>query len=452
MSNQGNATNGSQRYPINDYRADIVGVLRALFKRKWLVVFGIIGVTVFALLLSVILPKTYRSEGFFQFSEPTREQTNVLFSTAARLLESSHLMVFSQLKELGMLEMFKELNLEINEPVNFFVVSIQDFKKYSSSFRNYQAFQKFVKRNKLLEPPEIDYLKGQIKDSRQFGKLVQEVYALSRDDLKNVGQTLMQEKNYIVGVELEMQAPQPKMAQRFLAVLGQFIRFKIFSEKINEYMAANLNESKALAAQYDNYMLNNRTVRQQLFKKRESLQALYKKYPSSASTAGWQVMGLKDNTERYLTLASQIIGVESQIIELEQLLDSFRIEKRKSELYSAFFSELKNLAEKYYSNGDQLYKEIAGLKDRFFDKEHENDPVVKEIRNSITIDLEKFNTLFYKTLRFITGPSLPEFPEWPRKSIFVIFGFFLGVLLFISIAFILEFWSKNKSLIKPPGK
>ena len=449
MSDQGNTANGSHQDPSNDYRADMVGVLRALFKRKWLVIFGIPGFTVFAMLLALILPKAYLSEGFFQLSEPSREQTNVLFTTASRLLESSQLMVFSQLKELGLLEMFNELKLEVNEPVNFFVVSLQDFKKYSSSFNNYQAFLSFIKRNKLLEPGEIEYLKGHIKDSRQFAKLVQEVYALSRDDLKNVGQTLMQEKNYIVGVELEMEAPQPQMAQRFLTVLGQFIRFKIFYEKINEYMAANLNEFKSLAAKYDNYILNNQVVREQLFKKRDSLQALYKKYPASVSTVAWQVMGLKDNSERYLTLASQVIGAESQIIELEQLLDSFKIEKRKSELYSAFFSELKDLVEKQHANGDQLYKEITTLKDNFFNKENTDDLEVRGIRNSISIDLEKFNTLFYKTLRFISGPSLPEFPEWPRKSIFVIFGFFLGSLLFISLALILEFWSKNKGLIKP---
>ena len=449
MSNQNNTENGSHQDPINDYRADMVGILRALYKRKWLVVFGIPGFTAFALLLSLILPKTYRSEGFFQFSEPSREQTDVLFSTASRFLESSHLMVFSQLKELGMLEMFKELKLEVSEPLNFFVVSLQDFKKYSSSFRNYQEFLGFVKRNKLLEPKEFEYLRGHIKDSRQLAKLVQETYALSRDDLKNVGQTLTQEKNYIVGVELEMEAPQPKMAQRILTVLGQFIRFKIFYEKINEYMAANLNEFKSLAAKYDNYILNNQAVRQQLLKKRDSLQALYKKYPASASTAAWQVTGLKDNSERYLTLASQVIGAESQIIEMEQLLDSFKIEKRKSELYVAFFNELKNIAEKKYTNGEQLFKEITALSENFFNKGNADDPEARGVRNSIAIDLEKFNTLFYKTLRFISGPSLPEFPEWPRKSIFVIFGIFLGTLIFLATALILEFWSKNKGLIKP---
>ena len=449
MSKKGNTDSGAPQSPINDYRADLVGVLRALLKRKWLVVLGIPGFTVFALLLSLILPKTYRSEGFFQFSEPSREQTNVLFSTASRLLESSHLMVFSQLKELGMLEMLKDLKLEISEPMNFFVFSLQDFKKYSSGFRNYQAFFDFVKRNKLLDPTEYEYLRGHIKASRQLGKLVQEIYALSRDDMKNVGQTLMQEKNYIVGVELEMEAPQPKMAQRCLAVLGRFIGFNIFYEKINEYMAANLNEFTSLAAKYDNYILNNQVVRQQLFKKRESLQALYKKYPGTASTAAWQIMGTKDNSERYLTLASQIIGVESQIIELEQLLESFKIEKRKSEFYSAFLNELKNIVGKRHTNGDQLFKEITALKENFFNKENVDDPEARGVRNSIAIDLEKFNTLFYKTLRFISGPSLPEFPEWPRKAIFIIFGFFLGALIFISTALILEFWSKNKGLIKP---
>jgi len=447
-----NHNNGAKEFPINDYQIDLVGVLRALFKRKWLIISGVIVFTLLSLGLSTILPKVYRSEGFFQFSDPSKEQSNALFSTASGLLESSKLMVLSQLKDLGMLEVLKDLKIEATEPQNFFIITIQDFKKYSSSFGNYQEFIGFVKSNNYLDQKEFEYLRTHIRNSRQFSKLAQAIYALSKDDLRNVGQSLLQEKNYVVGVELEMEAGQRKTAQRLLTVFGEFIRFRIFYEKLNEYITSHLNEFKVLSGRYDNYILSNTTMLQQLKKKRDALQTLYKKYPAFSQIESRQVIELGQTGERYLSLVAQIIGVESRILDLERLVESFEIEKRKSELYCEFFNELKKTLDKHHNSGEQVFKEIETAKESFFKKKMPDTPENRAVYNSITIELSRFNTLFYKSLRFVSGPSLPETPEWPKKSLFVILGFFMGGVIFLFIALFLEFWEKNKGLIKSGEK
>ncbi len=446
-----NQNNSGKEYPINDYQSDLVGVLRALFKRKWLIVSGIIVFTLLSLVLSIILPKVYRSEGFFQFSDPTTEsmeRANTLFSTASGLLESSRLLVFSQLKDLGMLDVLKELEVEADEPQSFFIISIQDFKKYSPSFSNFQEFLRFVKKNNYLDQRQFEYLKAHIKNSSQFSNLTQAIYALSRDDLKDVGQSLQQEKNYIVGVELEMEADQRKTAQRFLTAFGEFIRFRIFYEKLYEYITSHLNEFKVLTGRYDNYILSNNIMLQQLLKKKDKLLALYKKYPGFSNIENRQVIELGSTGERYLSLVAQIIGVESRILDLEQLKKCFEIEKKKSELYCEFLNELKKRLDKHHSSGEQVFNEIEIAEENFFKKKNPDAPETLAIRNSIAIELSRFNMLFYKNLRFISGPSLPETPEWPKKAIFIIFGFFIGSLIFISTALILEFWSKHKQLIQ----
>jgi len=439
--------NSAKEPVINDYRNDLVGVLRVLFKRKWLVVSGIFLFTLLSLLLSFILPKVYRSEGFFQFSDPSKERSNPLFSFATQLLESPKLAVLSQLKDLGMLTILKELDIELPEPEHFFVITIQNFKKYSSSFSNYQRFLEFVKKGNYLDKSEFEDLKGRIRNSSQLSKLTHEIYALSRDDMKNVGQTLLQEKNYVVGVELEMEATQPGTAKRFLSVFGEFIRFRIFYEKLNEYITLHSNEFKTLTRKYGNYILSNNAILGKLLKKRERLQTLYKKYPAFSKIEKSQVISLEDTGERYLSLVAQIIGVETRIVDLEQLVEHFIFEKSKNELFCSFFDELRKVLDKKFGSGEQVFKDIAALNEAFFKEKDPGNPRTQAVLNSIAIDRERFNTLFYKTLRFVSGPSLPEVPEWPRKSIFVIFGFFIGTLLFIFIAFILEFWNKNKGLI-----
>jgi hypothetical protein len=394
----------------------------------------------------------YRSEGFFQFSDPTKEEANALFSTASRLLESSKLLVLSQLKDLGMLDVLRDLKIETVEPQNFFIINIQDFKKYSPTFSNYQEFLEFVKRNNYLDQSQFEYLKAHIRNSSQFSKLARAIYALSRDDLKDVGQTLQQEKNYVVGVELEMEADQSETAHRFLTVFGEFIRFRIFYEKLNEYITSHLNEFKVLTGRYDNYILSNSAMLQQLLKKRGKLLALYKKYPEFKKIESRQVIELGYTGERYLSLLAQIIGVESRIVDLEQLEECFELEKKKSELYYEFLNELKKRLDKNHGSGEQVFEEIEFVKEDFFKKKKQDTPENRAIHNSISIELGRFNMLFYKSLRFVSGPSLPDAPEWPKKSLFVIIGFFMGVFIFLFIAFFLEFWEKNKGLIKSGKK
>jgi hypothetical protein len=440
--------NGRKEYPVNDYQNDLVGVLRIFYKRKVLIISGIVIFCLVALILSYILPKEYCSEGFFQFSDPSKEQSNVIFSVASQLLESSKLLVFSQLKDLGMLDVLKDFYIEFEEPPHFFIVTIQDFKKYSSSYNNFQKFLEFVKVNKFLNEKEFSYLSSLIKNPGQFSKYTSEIYALSRDDLKNVGQTLLQEKNYVVGLDMEFITNQRERAQRFLKILGDFIRFCIFYEKINEYATASLNEFKTLVAKYDNYILNNQSILSQLVKKREELNRLYKKYPAFSRIDSRQVIELGDVGQRYLSLTTQIVGIESRIIDIENLVESFKGEKQRCELFCEFFRGFKKRLDQPHFNGEQIFKEAENFKGTFLSGKDQKDPIIRTVTNSINIGLEKFNMLYYKTLRFVSGPSLPLKPQWPRKSIFLITGFFLGVILFIFIALILEFWNRHKGLIK----
>jgi hypothetical protein len=419
-----------------------------LFKRKLLIISGVLIITGLSLVMSMVLPKVYRSEGFFQFSDPTKEKQNLFFSVASQLLQSSRRVILSQLKDLGMLSVLKELDIELTQPEHFHVITIQQFKKYASSYRNYQDFLRFVHNGKYLSAEEFGNLKGQIINSGQFAGLTKEVYALSRDDLKHVGQTLMQEKNYVVGVEMQMEAETPKTAQRYLNLLGEFVRYSILAEKLNEYAAFNLNESQMLNARYGNYILDNQAVLKQLNQKRDTFQALYKKYPTYAKPGGRQVVELGDYGEHYLSLVTQIIGIESRIIDIEQLLESFKMEREKGLLYSRFFAKLKNTIDEGKTKSLLPLDVFKHLKTEFFKDKDAGNPVTRSLLNSLEVDINRFTILYNKTLQFVSGPTLPERPEWPRKSIFVSFGFFISLLLFCALALALEFWQRHKNTIK----
>jgi len=438
----------NKEYTVPDYQADLVQIMKSLFKRKWLVASITLAAVLISLVLSLVLPKVYRSAGFFQLSEPSREKPDALFSVATQLLDSSRVAILSQLKDLGILEMLRDLKIELPEPENFFVITLQDFKKYASAINDYQKFLDFVKGNNLLEEDLFQQLKNNIKDAEQFSRLFKEVYALSRDDFKNVGQSLLQEKNYIVGLEMEMEADRNDTARQFLTLLGEFIQYRIIAERINDYITSYLNEFQILTARYDNYILDNRSALQHLKNEKAKIQALVKQYPDFSKKETLQLLDMQENSQRYLSLMTQLIGIESRIVSLETLIDQLELEKSKSLLFTTFFDYLRENLWKHNTSGEALLQEMKRLTAEFFKDKNLEETAIRVVHNTIGIDMQRLRMLFFKTLRFISGPNLPEKPTWPRKSIFLVFGFVFGLIISLFAAFFLEFWNRNKALIK----
>ena len=377
--------------PINSAQRDFINMSRIFYKRRILIISGVISFTLLSFIVSIILPKTYVSEGFFQLSDPSKEQEIALFSIASEIKKS---LVFSQLKELGMLDMLKEQRLVFIEPQNLFMLKIQGFKKYSSRFGDYQRFLNFIKRDKNVGKDGFEYLQNNIRNSKQLSKLIEEVYALSKDDVKDVGRTLGREGNYVVGVKLQMEANQGKIAFKFLNIFGEFIKFSIFHEKLFDYITSNLNEFRMIEGKYENYILRNKFLLKQLFKKRDKLELLYRKYPAISKVDEQQIFSLEYNAQRYLSLRTQIIGVESRIVDMEKLLECLELESKKIDLYYKFFSELRKLVDKKFVSGFVLLSEIETLMDDYFKSKDLNDDKVKSVYNSLATDISKFTILF----------------------------------------------------------
>jgi len=410
----------------NNYSNDFVSLLHALFKRKWLVIIGILAVTLISVVLSLTQAKVYRSNGFFQISDPSIEKKDLFFSVASQLLESSSLAVFTQLKDQGVSDVFNALSIEQINMDHFHVMSIQQFKKFSSAFRNYGGFLKYAKANNYLEDGEEQKIRQLVPGGGAFSKLSRESYALTQKDYTNVGQTLMRAdpSNYIVGVSLRFSGYSKKAAHRYLTAMGEFVRFIIFYEKFKEHVAYNENEASTMISRYDNYIIRNNLSLELLKKKRDRLMKL---------------PGKQAEQQRAI--------VESRILDLEQLVAAFQVEKEKSQLFNLFFQALKTRLETPPINGPQVFTLLEELQKEFFKDKEIQDPVVRSVKNTLDIDSSRFQTYFYKTLRFVSGPSMPGGPFWPKKSTFVIFGLFLGTLFFIALALVLEFWERHKSAI-----
>jgi hypothetical protein len=442
-------TNESKEGAISrkpDFEKEALNSFRIYYRRRFLILIGVLAAALLSIFLALVLPKAYLSEGFYQLSDPVTERTLPVFSVASEFLDSSKLLVFSQLKEAGLLEMFKELEFD-KEPPNLFLVTVQDFKKYSSRFENYQEFLRFAGMSGKLDEGELSRLKKEITSFRKLSKKFKEVYALSKDDLKDVGKSLEDEKNFISGVKLEMEGRSPSTALKYVQIFGEYIGFSSFHEKLFDYVTSHLNKFQSLRGRYDNYILRNRSLLARLNQQSARLKALEKKYPRSRNVQSQMVVDTEANSQRYISPLAQIVGAESRIVDVENLLEIFASEKRKAELFTQYFDGLRSVMEESAEGGERLLEKISSYKASFFQARDMDDLEIKEVFNSITTDIGRFHVLFSKTLRFISGPTYPDRHLRPRMSVVVSFGVFLGILFFVSLAFFLEFWQRNKRLM-----
>lgn len=413
-----------------DYQVDLVGALHTLNKRKKLIIVGIIASTLLAVVLSLTLTKVYRSRGFVQFSDPSQEKDGLLFSVASQMLEASRQAILLQLKDMGLLDMFNELKIEDIQTDNFHLMTIQDFKKYAAAFRNYQQFLRFAKQNKYLTDDEIKQMRSSVPGTTAFTKLIKETYALSKDDIKNFSPTLLKEKNYVVGADVEMTASNSEVAQKALTAMADFIRYSILEEKVNEYAAFQFNDAKDLIERYASYILNIRSMLGLLQTQSEKLQILASKFP----------------------LTAKIGDIQARISDLERMIAIFEIERQKSVLFSDFFFKLKLILAENPNSPDVLFAQWDMLRKDFFKDKKKDDIVILLAMHAFDMDANRFRTFYEKTLQVGVKPSLPGTPEWPQKRLFVIFGFFVGALFFVLLAFALEFWEKNRNTIQAPQK
>ena len=181
---------------------DLVQLVKVLIKRKWVIIGGTIIITLLAVIISLLLPKVYQSEGFFQLGrgiDVDLEELRDIQDEIRKDLQEK--MVDNQTLQDNML-----LNetLQNTELINM-NVSMPDYKKYASQFTNLQHFLQFVKKkikNKELDDLSLDDIRQNIGTSEDLGQWIEPEYAYSKKELKDLAQSMKELKNFVLGVQL----------------------------------------------------------------------------------------------------------------------------------------------------------------------------------------------------------------------------------------------------------
>ncbi len=424
---------------------DLVQLVKVLIKRKWVIIGGTIIITLLAVIISLLLPKVYQSEGFFQLGrgidmdlEELREiQDEIRKDFQEKMMDNQTLQDNLLLNEA----------LRNTELINM-NMSIPDYKKYASQFTNLQQFLQFVKKkikNKELGDLRLGDIRQNIQTSEDLAQWIEPEYAYSKKELKDLAQNMRDFKNFVLGVQIIGEQTTPENARAVVAVLGEFIKDSILYGKLREYIGNQLNKSKTKAKKYDNLIINDELKLRQLTMKRSHMEELLKKYPQAKAMQNRELFSIPGSGERYLPPLAQIVGIESHIADIKENLAQNQRKKQAADLKLLFFLEIKKrlTADMF---GEPLLTKCIKLTDTFFDKEDVPGDVIREVRNDLAVDFDNI-AAFKDVMRFISGPTLSRNAIRPKKVLITAVGFVLGLFLSIFFAFFVDWWIINKKRI-----
>jgi hypothetical protein len=380
---------------------DLTRVFRILWKRKGLILGGTAVVTVLAAVITLVLPKVYRSGGFFQLSGYTQR------------------------------------------------ISVPEYKKSSSLFTSPIRFIRFAREKKLFQGEELQKLMGIYGDPDELSRAVSPIFSYSKEDVRETGQG-SPEVNYVLGTTIYAENHSADSARQTVYALGMFLRDCILYRKLNDYVNNKYNGASATLRKIENQIIDINFSLDLQKRKKEELKLILGRYPDAGKYGSREIVPPGNEGYRYLSPVTQLVGAESTIADLKGVLISYQRDKEKTVLDLEISKKAKEIIEQNRF-GEMALRETMNFADGFFKSKDLAQSTMQTAANQFYIEMEVHRTLFYEDMRFLSGPPFPVKAVSPRKRLITTTAFFIAFFFFLLIALAIEWWQINMTKIIPRG-
>jgi hypothetical protein len=384
------------RYDENE--SGLIGLLKILWKRRWLIVSGTAGATVLVIIIVLLLPKVYQSRAAVSLSALKKTETTGLIT-----------------------------GMEI--PV---------YRRYSGVFFNIGLFRMFLKRKGFKE--EWDIPEEQDFESRFFDTHLKPKYAFDEDKPR-----IRKMTNSILGIRIIATDVSPAAAREKAGLLGEYILTTILNIQIGDYI-----ESIKCQAETEIVQLNNSILRLQFeirnLKEKESLitnQVL--KIPGIGGKTDRELVNADKDTEKYLSPAQQLVAVKIAMKDHQTQINRNLREIQINQIRLNYIDKTAGLFQgnREFLVNDGLLEDLLKEKETFFSgKEDEENKIASYLFTEQFLSFQRLQTISYK---FISGPTLPKYHFKPKRRRIVIAGFFLVFFVLAFLVFLIEAWQRNNN-------
>jgi len=193
-------------------------------------------------------------------------------------------------------------------------MSLQDFKTEYPRLDG-ERFRAFLEGRKVTIDTPLARTVRILSNADTRTDVLLPLYGTTRADLRELGESTKPTENLALAMRIAGASRDVDEARRITGLLGDFVRETVFASQAQALVARRAEQYAAQRLSYENDILSARFTIGTVNDKIKRLRELRAEFPE-ASTSGRQVVSTADGGSRYLSPATQIVGMEATVADL----------------------------------------------------------------------------------------------------------------------------------------
>jgi hypothetical protein len=313
-----------------------------------------------------------------------------------------------------------------------FGMSLPDFKKLQSSMAAPGRWDQFLITKKNVNQSDFTDLRFAFSDENAVQRLITPVYPLTKIELKELPESANKDATAgITAIKVSFKAETPIMAQSGVLLIGDFLRDTAILMNYRETVETKYADYLSTERKYENNVIEIKYQLRLMEIRKAGMQKILHDYPESTKSDSRQLVSISEGSTRFLSPITQLVAIESAIMEQTQILPKILRDQHANSLYLRYYEKILLLIDKSTS-GDAFLRALAQVRESLM--LNLNDEVEKTVDNNIALESESAQNFYFKKIRFIGQPTKPY-----RRSPSLAFSIIIGLLggIFVGTFYIL---------------
>lgn len=229
-----------------------------------------------------------------------------------------------------------------------------------------------------------------------------------------------------LGLRLTHSAADPVEAASVAAWLGAYFKDVATREAVREQVSRWSSENRQFSDRALERKLAYEFDIQQAQTRAKALKTIVASYPDTARRDSQQVVDVRKDNEKFMSPLAQLVGAESEIIEIRERVQKLDREIEQQTFVKALVADSESAVGRARSGGESVLNLSAVITE--FSKKVRTE-AEREKLLSLAADLSQISARFLSQAQFVARPSVPTQPERPKPLMVIALGGLFAALL-----------------------
>ena len=229
-----------------------------------------------------------------------------------------------------------------------------------------------------------------------------------------------------LGLRLTHSAADPVEAASVAAWLGAYFKDVATREAVREQVSRWSSENRQFSDRALERKLAYEFDIQQAQTRAKALKTIVASYPDTARRDSQQVVDVRKDNEKFMSPLAQLVGAESEIIEIRERVQKLDREIEQQTFVKALVADSESAVGRARSGGESVLNLSAVITE--FSKKVRTE-AEREKLLSLAADLSQISARFLSQAQFVAKPSVPTQPERPKPPMVIALGGLFAALL-----------------------